>query len=178
MFATAAINPAKRKCLAKDTQAKQLLSFDQSTAFHKKSNSLMFGSGRAKSSADFLFDRTFDATQKANQEFYGAKAKQYKNTSKFRLEEMISPMADWANPEHQPARNSKNANLGVGVVKRGKRMSVNDSHMQSLNNYEGNGVLNQMSQFFDEMDQSNHGGKIYPNAEWTSNAARSVPNNV
>ena len=152
VFSGSAADPARRKYLGKEGQAKQLLSFEKENGYQKKSNYLNFRLHRPKSSADFLFDRTFDATKKANQEFYGPKANQFKNTSKFKLEEMISPNADWANPQHQPLRNSKNRTLAVGVVRRGGKPRVNDSHMQNLNSFKPEGVMGQMDAYLNEMD--------------------------
>lgn len=178
VFAGGAADPSRRKYLGKEAQAKQLLSFDKENGYQKKSNYLNFRLNRPKSSADFLFDRTFDASKKANQEFYGAKANQFKNTSKFKLEEMISPNADWANPQHQPLRNSKNLTLGVGVLRRGGKPRVSDSHMHCLNNFKPGGVIREMGQYLEEMEQAHATERIYPSTEWTSSAARSVPSNV
>ena len=57
----------RRKSVVKETETKELLSFDKGNNFgSRNNNAISFQGARSKSSANYMFDHSFDATKKAN----------------------------------------------------------------------------------------------------------------
>ena len=112
----------KKKLLGKEDNNKERYGFCQNN-------------GKLYSKHDVDYAHSFKRSKSTNTIALRVQAEASKpgtNQKRFKVEEMISPAADWANPQHQPTQNRKNKELGVIVERRGRKQRANDSHMNNI----------------------------------------------
>lgn len=100
---------AKRKLLGGQGGGKEGLGFSGGNDKLYSKRDVDFAHSFKRSHSSFLLPMNQTPETKASE-----------HQKRFKVEEMISPAADWSNPQHQPTRNRKNTELGVVVERRGR----------------------------------------------------------
>ena len=170
VFSQGGGNQKTKKLLSKADGGYGALYGDEKVKYERKSMNQGFHKNSQSMSKLEMIPVDYSATKRSQREFYGERAALCSN-NRFQLKDLISPAADFSNPQHAPQMTHKNYNENLLAIP--ERRTRQDRIKNNASNIFG--VKDEYYKTTIDIHQKED--KISSSQNWNSVAASRKPNN-